>query len=125
MVRRRGISTRAGMPLYRSQAGRPEELDPPHFEDLNDLTFFSVPPPHEECPDDAETGPDQAPAMGRQPPLHAAPFRLPVEVAVGPVVTGDRLAEVGRPVRVGRLVGLLRFEAAAGQVAIEKAGDHL
>src|SRR5437588_6581025 len=100
IVRRRGISTRAGMPFYRPQARPPEEFVVAQFDDLNDRTCPSVPPPpHNGGSSHAQGGADHCPAMRRHPPLRAPSLGPGVEVPVGAVIAHHRLPEVGRPVR--------------------------
>src|SRR5438105_11633661 len=86
IVRRRGISTRTGMPFYRPQARRPEEFVVPQFDDLNGETSWSVPrSAHQDCSGHAAGGPCDGFPVRRHPPLRAPSLGLGIEIPVGTV----------------------------------------
>src|SRR4051812_12854042 len=122
--RSRGISTRTGMPLYRSQVPAPEELLRQEFDASNGRTCPLIPELGQNSRREAGGGRPggQAPPVGRRPELDTSVLGLGVEAAVGAEVTLDGGEQVRRRRRVGRFLRLLRLDAGPSQVAIEQAG---
>lgn len=63
--------------------------------------------------------------MRIEPKLYAGALGPGIKRSMRTMITGNRLEEIVRTMRIDQLVGLLGCVASKGQVTIEKTGDEL
>src|SRR5919109_4997267 len=71
-------------------------------------------------PGPGRAGQGQPSPMGGRPELEASRVRPLVESPVGAAVVFDGAPQVGRPVGIGRLVGLLGLISGSAQIPVEQ-----